>query len=291
MRLDTKNSFPSDDSAIDLPWQMKYADHENLTSERPIYIQNIESLTEIEHAQISADLNAANMAFYQTNMPLVTEDSIERFATQFGIREYEKTSKKLKKIRCVEHNANETAGYIPFTNRRLGWHTDGYYHPVGQAIRSFILHCNKPAFLGGNNYFVDHEALYRNLLQNHPAYIQRLCEANAMCIPENKKDGWARDAVTGPVFHWDSNQLFMRYTERTRNVIWAEGLEEPLLEIRKMLQDNRYVKAIRFESGMGVICRNVIHKRDAFVDNEDTHRSLFRARFHDAIENQNLSRN
>jgi len=270
---------------------MKYTPHNVLTSEQPIPIGDIESLTEAEHAAVSASLDSTNMAFYQTDMPRVTEDSIERLATQFGITEYEHTSKKLTKIRRIEHSNNESARYIPFSNRQLGWHTDGYYYPVSQAIRSFILHCNKPAFLGGNSYFVDHETLYRVLLKNNPEYIERLCEANAMCIPENKRDGWTRDAVTGPIFHWDNQQLLMRYTERAKNIIWAKGLEAPLLEIRKMLQDKRYVKAIRFESGMGVICRNVIHRRDAFINNKDTHRSLFRARFHDAIENQNLSRN
>ena len=78
---------------------MKYTPHNVLTSEQPIPIGDIESLTEAEYAAVSTSLDSTNMAFYQTDMPRVTEDSIERLATQFGITEYEHTSKKLTKIR------------------------------------------------------------------------------------------------------------------------------------------------------------------------------------------------
>ena len=41
--------------------------------------------------------------------------------------------------------------YVPYTDRPLGWHTDGYYNAPDRAIRSFILHCIAPAPDGGEN--------------------------------------------------------------------------------------------------------------------------------------------
>ena len=35
--------------------------------------------------------------------------------------------------------------YIPYTNRRLGWHTDGCYNDPKNPINGFILHCVRAA--------------------------------------------------------------------------------------------------------------------------------------------------
>ena len=51
-------------------------------------------------------------------------------------------------------------GYIPYSNRRLLWHTDGYYNPPQQRIRAFILHCVRPAAAGGENRLLDQEIAY-----------------------------------------------------------------------------------------------------------------------------------
>jgi hypothetical protein len=47
--------------------------------------------------------------------------------------------------------------FIPYTNRAIKWHTDGYYHPGELAIRAMTLHCVRPAAAGGGNALLDHE--------------------------------------------------------------------------------------------------------------------------------------
>ena len=31
--------------------------------------------------------------------------------------------------------------FIPYTNRGIRWHTDGYYNPVERTVRAVLLHC------------------------------------------------------------------------------------------------------------------------------------------------------
>ena len=50
--------------------------------------------------------------------------------------------------------------FIPYTDRALNWHTDGYYYPASRRIRTFILHCLEPAASGGVNRLLDHEIAY-----------------------------------------------------------------------------------------------------------------------------------
>ena len=35
--------------------------------------------------------------------------------------------------------------FIPYTNRPIGWHTDGYYNPPERRIRAMLLHCVRRA--------------------------------------------------------------------------------------------------------------------------------------------------
>ena len=40
--------------------------------------------------------------------------------------------------------------YIPYTNRGLSWHTDGYYNPSDMPVRAMVLHCIRDAASGGS---------------------------------------------------------------------------------------------------------------------------------------------
>ena len=41
--------------------------------------------------------------------------------------------------------------------------------------------------------------------------------------------------------------------------------------------------SFRLEAGMGIVCNNVLHERDAFSDSAEHRRLVFRARYHDRI--------
>ena len=57
----------------------------------------------------------------------------------------------------VRAGAGRWPAFIPYTNRAIQWHTDGYYHLAERRIRAMVLHCVRPAALGGANRLLDHE--------------------------------------------------------------------------------------------------------------------------------------
>ncbi len=74
--------------------------------------------------------------------------------------------------------------YIPYTNRPIRWHTDGYYNPPQRTIRAMVLHCVARAAEGGENALLDHEIAYLMLRDADPAHVRALMQADAMTIPE-----------------------------------------------------------------------------------------------------------
>ena len=60
----------------------------------------------------------------------------------------------------VSQATDGRGGFIPYTDRAIRWHTDGYYHPGERRIHGMILHCVRPALSGGVNALFDHEMAY-----------------------------------------------------------------------------------------------------------------------------------
>ena len=113
--------------------------------------------------------------------------------------------------------------FIPYTDRPIRWHTDGYYNPPQRRIRAMVLHCVGEGGHGGENGLMDHEIAYLALRDEDPAHVRALMREDAMTIPERTdEDGVARPAQSGPVFSVDaaSGALHMRYTARTRSIEW-----------------------------------------------------------------------
>lgn len=182
-------------------------------------------------------------------------------------------------------------GYIPYSNKRLLWHTDGYYNPPDRRIRAFILHCAQPAADGGENGLLDHEIAYILLRDAEPDYIRALSAPDAMTIPANTEDGReTRPAQTGPVFSVDADTggLHMRYTARTRSIEWRpDGATRAAVQFLEQLLagDSPYIFRHRLAAGQGLVCNNVLHNRSAFQDDpaRQLHRLLYRARYYDRI--------
>jgi hypothetical protein len=187
----------------------------------------------------------------------------------------------------VRAGAGPAAAYIPYTDRPIQWHTDGYYHPVQRRIRGMILHCVRPAAGGGANRLLDHELAYIALRDLDPAHVRALFEPDAMTIPERTDDdGVARPAQGGPVFSLDDDgQLHMRYTARTRSIVWQDdaATQAAVAALRGVLATSPFVLQGRLEAGMGLVCNNVLHDREAFVDDPAAPRLLYRARFLDRV--------
>jgi hypothetical protein len=179
--------------------------------------------------------------------------------------------------------------FIPYTDRPIKWHTDGYYHPQQRRIRAMVLHCVRPARSGGINALLDHELAYIALRDASPHCLRSLMADDAMTIPSRDDDGGvARVAQRGPVFSVDPHDgaLHMRYTSRTRSIEWKAdtATQEAVAFLERFIQaDNPYVLRIRLEAGMGIVANNVLHERSGFVDDAAAPRLLYRARYLDRV--------
>ena len=195
---------------------------------------------------------------------------------------------KLTSITQTTHKGQH--GYIPYSNKRLSWHTDGYYNTPEKRINSMLLHCELPAKEGGESLFLDHEIAYLLLRDESPEYIKALMQQDTMTIPANILDGKViREEQTGPVFSVNAQgQLHMRYSARKRNIEWQQN--SPTLEAvdflnSLLLSDSKYIIKHTLKAGEGIICRNILHCRTAFVDSDDSDkkRLLYRGRYYDDL--------
>lgn len=188
--------------------------------------------------------------------------------------------------------SDRRARYIPYTNRGLNWHTDGYYNAEDQRINAFALYCEQAAESGGENFLLDHEMLYLLLRDAAPDLVEALMADDLMAIPANLDDQQAlREVTTGPVFSVEpiSGLLNMRYTSRPGNIQWKQDQlsQQALQAIREILSDENHSVRLRLASKQGLICRNILHGRSAFdPDLKQSPRLLYRARYFDAIRTE-----
>lgn len=181
--------------------------------------------------------------------------------------------------------------YIPYTNRPINWHTDGYYNTPEHTIRGMVLHCASPAAEGGENAFVDCDIAYLHLRDLNPDYIKVFMESDVMTIPPNDLKGEIiRAEQSGPVFSFNAaGRLHMRYTARVKNIVWRSNpqVEAACKALLGFLNsDSPFVFHHRLQAGQGIISNNVLHKRTGFVDRpeEGKKRLVYRARYYDRID-------
>ncbi|QIK37807.1 TauD/TfdA family dioxygenase [Caldichromatium japonicum] len=178
--------------------------------------------------------------------------------------------------------------YIPYSNLPISWHTDGYYNPPERQIRGLILHCVRPAEIGGANSLLDPEIVYLLLRDQDPEFIRVLMHPECMTIPANESDeNIPRPERSGPVFavHPDGH-LQMRFTNRARNIRWREDplTQQAVAALKSLLQQGiPWTFEARLESGWGLVCNNVLHTRTGFTDGPAP-RLLYRARYYDRIQ-------
>jgi alpha-ketoglutarate-dependent taurine dioxygenase len=270
--------------------EAKLARYPSSPDELIVEVADPRRLTDAEHGAILERCRRANMAVYVGATGDDPDKAIpRRLGERFGLYR-------------LDHNpgADEDAitsitiqsdalhrGYIPYTDRPIAWHTDGYYNAPARQIRAFILHCVHPAAEGGENALIDPEMVYLALRDRDPAHVRALLRADAMTIPANRVDGVEiRPPSVGPVFSTDGDgHLHMRYTDRRRNIEWRDDAETAAAvdALRTVLDaDATPVFRARLEPGWGVICNNCLHTRTRFSDGP-TPRLLYRARYHDRI--------
>ncbi len=257
-----------------------------------VEVRDPRALTDAETRELRRLCRKANMAVYASDLAGNPDKAIpRRLGERFGLTRLDSNpladEDSITSLRVVAEKSSR--GYIPYSNRRLLWHTDGYYNPPAQRIHAFVLHCVSPAAEGGENGLIDHELVYLLMRDANPELVAALMQPDAMTVPANTEDGSARPAQTGPVFSVDpAGNLHMRYTARTRSIEWKEDpttrAAVQMLE-RLLAEDSPYVFRHRLSAGQGLICNNVLHNRTAFTDDVDRGlaRLIYRARYYDRI--------
>jgi alpha-ketoglutarate-dependent taurine dioxygenase len=270
--------------------ERKLARYPRRTEDLIVEVRDPRNLSDSEAAEIRRLCAVANMAVYASPLAdLAAKDMARRLGERLGLaRLHANPLADEDGISSLEVAPEKSArGYIPYSNRRLLWHTDGYYNPPAQRIRAFILHCVRPAAAGGENRVLDPEIAYLLLRDADPQYVQALSAPDALTIPANEEDGATmRPAQTGPVFSTDGGALHMRYTARTRSIEWRpdEATRAAVQYLKQILDsDSPYVFTLRLAAGQGLVCNNVLHDRSAFTDAPGEGRLVYRARYVDRV--------
>jgi len=255
-----------------------------------VEVRDPRALRASEAAQIRRVCAAANMAVYASPLAGVADKDIpRRLGAKLGLSRLQANPLADEDgISALEVAPEKSGrGYIPYSNRRLLWHTDGYYNPPAQRIRAFLLHCVRPAASGGENRLLDPEIAYLLLRDADPRFVEALSAPDAMTVPANEEDPAAqRGAQAGPVFSFEDGVLHMRYTARTRSIEWRadEATRAAVQRLRAILDsDSPYVFKVRLAGGQGLVCNNVLHDRSEFTDAPGAGRLVYRARYSDRI--------
>ncbi len=302
--------FSLEDNKAYARWRAwKLESHPAAPEDMIVPVQDLSAPTAEEKARIRDLCRRANMAIYDTGDrsgragPAV-ERALKAFAAALGMTDVEDhrsmDEEQVVAIEVVDETERPRSGFIPYTTRRILWHTDGYYKfgwPGAPVIRSMILHCARQGRSGGENELLDPEIAYIRLRDENPAYIRALMDPEAMTIPEFvEEDGRLRPESRGPVF-WvdeDTGALQMRYTERSRNIEWKDDplTLEAVAFLRHLLRESGepFLFRVRMQPGQGLICNNVLHTRTAFEDWKEPGRGrlMYRARYSNRIAGTEL---
>jgi hypothetical protein len=256
-----------------------------------VEVNDTKKLSAAEFKVIRDLVKKTNMAIYAGNTGSDPDKTIPvSLANQFGLSMPDDNRGADDGITALKVAGDDWRGeYIPYTNRSIHWHTDGYYNSADHQIQSLLLHCVLPAASGGENALLDPEIIYIRLRQENPDYIRVLMEPDVMMIPANinKEGEMIRPDRYGPVFSiLPDGNLHMRYTARTRSIEWKQ---DPLVSAAVALlhdylhTDSPYIYRGTLQSGQGLISNNVLHDRSGFEEDDEHKRLLYRMRYYQRV--------
>jgi alpha-ketoglutarate-dependent taurine dioxygenase len=288
-KYELSHPFNLDDDTAYQAWrERKLEGYPERIEDLIVEVNDPRRLTEAEHEAIHSRCRKTNMAIYAGPTGSDPDKAIPRLlGEQFGLNNLDcNMGADGDGITTLQVVDSEWRGsYIPYTNRPIHWHTDGYYNRPEQQIRGLLLHCVSPAVKGGENALLDHEMAYIHLRDANPDYIRVLSMAEVMTIPPNVENGIElRPARSGPVFSLlpDGN-LHMRYTARTRSIEWQPDphVQEAVGALTTLLaSDSRYAYRATLQPGQGLISNNVLHDRTGFDEGGEHRRQLYRLRYY-----------
>ncbi|MFN3566738.1 MAG: TauD/TfdA family dioxygenase, partial [Burkholderiaceae bacterium] len=156
--------FDLDDRAAYAAWrERKLAGYPASIDELVVEVADPARLTRAERTALLERCARANMAVYAAPPRAHgAHDALRAVGAQLGLHtldiNYLADDDGITPL-AVAAGGTRTQ-YIPYTNRPIRWHTDGYYNPPGRTIRAMVLHCVRPARSGGGNALLDPELAY-----------------------------------------------------------------------------------------------------------------------------------
>jgi len=244
----------------------KLAHYPQNVADLVVEIGGLDGLLFAERTHILESLRRTNMAIYTCRDPSADRQAIKNFAAKFGLQ-------RLDHHLCANDDGiaeltvateDRRAGYVPYSDRSLSWHTDGYYNEGSRQVRAVVLHCAEAAQSGGENAILDPEVAYIRLRDADPALVSAFEHPQCMTIPANvEEQGEIRAAVAGPVFSRDkvSGALHMRFSARKKNIHWRDdpattAAREYLADL--LADENGPVLNYRLQPGQGLISNNAV---------------------------------
>ncbi len=296
----TQNPFLLENQDAYLRWrETKLAAYPETIENLLVEVSDPASLSGSEKQALAERCRKTNMAVYVTARGVDQKETARSIGASLGLRRLDPNmladDDGITSL-TVAYGKHKR-GYIPYSDKRMLWHTDGYYNTPEHCIRAMLLHCVRPAPQGGENALLDHEIVYLYMRDQQPEFVTAMMAPDAMTIPANEEDSAIdRPAQTGPVFSVDANTgaLHMRYTARTRSIIWKDNVETRAAAAwleTFMNGDSSYIFRHKLTAGQGLLCNNVLHSRTAFVEGAapESQRLLYRARYYDRINGIGLN--
>ena len=271
-----------------------YSDDRLRAMLKPLEIAADGTITANQLSELKSRIEDYNFTLFSVSNPdCFNVDSIKTISDKIGLKQLDAHLCANEDLISTITDTNHISGdqrrtYIPYSNKALSWHTDGYYNPFHQRVQAFLLYCQHAANSGGENSFIDPEIIYLLLRRESPAFIEALCEEDVMRIPENVQDQTCIRAETASsVFQVSSDysHIDMRFSQRKRHIIWRDdALTRQALEYLNELLNSDSIWRInyRLQDGEGVISNNVLHCRSAYEDNTEP-RVYIRARYYNRI--------
>jgi hypothetical protein len=294
LRVDARPGAAYDlaDEAAYQSWRAtKLARFPKTLAELVVEVRDPRALSTAERQALLERCARANMAVYASPVAGDPDKEIPRqLGLQLGLRDldpnYLADDDGISPLAVAEHGTR--GEFIPYTNRGIKWHTDGYYNPGERTVRAVLLHCVARAETGGENELLDQEIAYIQLRDRDPQHIRALMADDAMTIPARiEGERIERAAQAGPVFSVDAGGfLHMRYTARAISIEWKDdaATHAALAALEDILgAASPWVFRGRLEPGMGLVSNNVLHTRTPFTDSPRHRRLIYRARYYQRV--------
>jgi len=247
-----------------------------------VSISDINYVSKAEISQIKQKLTKFNCCIYASGTDLDDNSKIMRFAQSLGMRTFDSHNIDDSAISTISANKDENnMRYIPYTNKGLNWHTDGYYD--SKPIFSWLLHCIEPALSGGENFLLDHELAIREYILKYDDIIY-LTNNETFSIPT---DEVAKREITSNYVCDMNNEykkLHMNFSMRKENIIVNKDSESAMSKLIKIIKEDckKYHLTYKLSKSEGIVSNNILHGRNAFKDGR-VMRKILRIRSHERL--------